>query len=235
QLQQEHGEAAGRVAEALRKAKELAPDEPDLLDKLQDAVGGAFVDLSNSIADGVDQAWNFVQDHAELLSKLSDVAGDLGNMLGIASDLVPDPAGMVLGAVSAGLGVAALEGHLTAKAAGADVALETLTFDGLGAITSVAGVIPGVPKSGALAITAGGYALLAEQLGGEAAAGAMGKQFEGPINDFKSYWVPKDTNQVAVAAASWAGMAAWNAAQAGVAADTAPERARERAEDEVWN
>jgi chromosome segregation ATPase len=40
QLQQEHTEAAARVAEALRKAKELAPDEPDLLDQLTDAGGG---------------------------------------------------------------------------------------------------------------------------------------------------------------------------------------------------
>lgn len=242
QLQQEHTEAAGRVAEALRKAKELAPDEPDVLDKLGDAVSGALGDLANTLQDGVDQAWDFVQDHAELISKLSDVTGDVGNALGVVSDFVPDPAGMVVGTVAAGLGVAALEGHLTAKAAGADVATETLTFDALGAVTSIAGLVPGVPDSAAKAITIGGYGLLGEQVGGEIAADAMDKKFEGPICDFQNYWVPKDEGQVAVVAstlvagpAPWAAVAVGNAVDAGVQADNAPDRARRRAEDEVWN
>jgi uncharacterized phage infection (PIP) family protein YhgE len=242
QLQQEHTEAAGRVAEALRKAKELAPDEPGLLDKLSDAAGGALVDLTNTIADSADDAWDFVQDHAELLSKLSDVVGDIGNGLGVISDVVPDPAGMVVGAVAAGLGVAALEGHLTAKAAGADVATETLTFDALGAVTSIAGVVPGVSDSAAKMITAGGYTLLAEQLSGEVAAGAKGKKFEGPIGDYKAYWIPRSEGQAVAVASSlvvgpapWAVVAVENAADVGVQADNRPERRRERAEDEVWN
>ncbi|MEV6873991.1 putative T7SS-secreted protein [Amycolatopsis sp. NPDC051128] len=235
QLQQEHTEAAGRVAELLRKAKEPAPDEPDVLDKLSDAVGGALGDLTNTLADGVDEAWDHVEDHAELLSKLSDVTGDLGNMLGIASDFVPDPAGMVVSAVATGLGVAALDGHLLAKAAGADVAPETLTFDALGAATSLAGLIPGLPDSAAKIVTAAGWGLFAEQVSGEAAAAAMGKDFEGPIGDIKNYWVPKDVTQDVVFPVSPAGVAYWNATEAGVDADNAPERRRERAEDEVWN
>ncbi|MFJ7211536.1 putative T7SS-secreted protein [Amycolatopsis sp. NPDC098790] len=235
QLQQEHTEAAGRVAAALRKAKELAPDEPDLLDKLGDAVGGALADLSNTLANSVDQAWDFVQDHAEVISKLSDVVGDLGNGLGVVSDAVPDPAGMVLSGIATGLGIAALEGHATAKLAGADVAPETLTFDALGAVTSLVGVIPMVPDSAAKAMTVAGYGLVAEQVGGELAADAVGKQFEGPIGDFKNYWIPKSTAQEAGMAFSWAGVAALNAADAGAQADNAPERRRERAEDEVWN
>lgn len=236
QLQQEHADAAGRVAEALRKAKELAPD---VLDKLSDAVGGALGDLTNTIADGVDQAWNFVQDHAELISKVSDVMGDIGNGLGVLSDVLPPPADEIAGAVATGIGLGALSGHAIAKAAGADVAPETLAFDAMGAVTSLAGMVPGVPT---WALKLGTYGLPVEQVTGEAVAGATGKSFEGPFGDFESYWIPKDAGQWAAAGSSivlgpapWAAVALGNATEAGVQADNAPDRRRERAEDEVWN
>ncbi|MCR6481256.1 hypothetical protein M8542_00335 [Amycolatopsis sp. OK19-0408] len=236
QLQQEHTEAAGRVAEALRKAKELAPDEPDLLDKLGDAVGGALGDLTNTLADGADQAWDFVQDHAELISKLSDVMGDIGNGLGVLSDALPPPVGEITSAVATGVGIGALGGHALAKAAGANVSSETLIFDVAGAATSLAGLVPGVPDT---AIKVGTYGLLADQAVGEVAGG---KDFESPWDDFQNYWVPKDGGQVAVVAgtliagpAPWAAVALGNATEAGAQADNAPERRRERAEDEVWN
>jgi hypothetical protein len=229
QLQQEHTDAAGRVAEQLRQAKELAPDEPELLDKLGDAVGGAFVDLSNALADGVDQAWNFVQDHAEVLSKVSDVVGDIGNVLGVAGDFLSDPAGTVVGAVGAEFGFAALSGHGVAAMAGADVAPETLVFDIAGAATTLVGLVPGVPDWAVKAMT---YGLLREQELGEVLGGG---NFESPLDDFKNYWVPKNADQLAVAGVSWAGVAVWNATDAGIQADNAPERRRARAEDEVWN
>jgi hypothetical protein len=236
QLQQEHTDAAGRVAELLRKAKELAPDEPDLLDKLGDAVGGALVDLSNALSDSVDQAWDFVQDHAELIAKVSDVMGDIGNGLGFLSDVIPDPAGEVVGALATGLGLGALSGHAMAKVAGADVAPETLMFDALGAGTSLLGLVPGAPEA---AIKASTYSLVHEQLVGEALSGG---RLEGPFGDFKSYWMPKDGTEWAAVATSvftgpapWAAMAIGNAAEAGMKADNAPENRRERAEDEVWN
>ncbi|GHG38715.1 MULTISPECIES: putative T7SS-secreted protein [Amycolatopsis] len=236
QLQQEHTEAAARVAEQLRKAKELAPDEPDLLDKLSDAVGGALVDLSNTLADGVDEAWNFVQDHAELVSKLSDVIGDIGNGLGVLSDVLPSPAGEVTSLVATTFGLAALGGHTVAKAAGADVAPETLIFDAAGAATSLAGINPMMPDT---VIKVATYGALATQLGAEAVAG---KNFESPWDDFKNYWVPKDMGQVAAVAGTlvagpgpWAAVAVGNAADAGAQADNAPDRRRRRAEDEVWN
>ncbi|MFG1640814.1 WXG100 family type VII secretion target [Amycolatopsis sp. NPDC049252] len=232
QLQQEHTEAAARVAEQLRKAKELAPDEPGLLDKLGDAVGGALTDLSNALADSVDQAWDFVQDHAELLSKTSDVTGDIGNILGFAGEFLPPPADVVVGAVGTSLGVAALAGHATAAAAGADVAPETLTFDGIGAATSLIGIVapPGV---GGL-MKGLGYGAFGAQFQFDAVSQVLGGSFEGPISDFKSYWLPKDAGDWAMALSPGAG-AYLNAAEAGVKADNAPERRRERAEDEVWN
>lgn len=239
QLQQEHTEAAGRVAEALRKAKELAPDEPGLLDELGDAVSGALGDLTNTLADGVDDAWNFVQDHAELISKLSDVVGDIGNGLGILSDVLPPPVDEVAGGVATGMGLAALSGHALAKTAGADVAPETLAFDAMGAATSLAGMVPGVPT---WALKLSTYGLPAEQFAGEVVAGATGKSFEGPWGDIKNYWIPKDAGQLALTGsaivagpAPLAAVALQNATEAGVQADSAPERRRERAEDEVWN
>uniref|UniRef100_UPI000A3926CE hypothetical protein n=1 Tax=Amycolatopsis kentuckyensis TaxID=218823 RepID=UPI000A3926CE len=229
QLQQEHTDAAARVAEQLRTAKEAAPDEPDLLDKLGDAVGGALADLSNTLADGVDEAWNFVQDHAEVLSKVSDVVGDLGNVLGVVGDFLPDPAGTVVGAVAAELGFAALTGHGVAALAGADVAPETLVFDAAGVATTLIGLAPGVPD---WVVKGTAYGLLREQEIGEVVGG---DKFESPLDDFKNYWVPKNAEQWAAAGVSWAGVAFWNAADAGVQADSAPERRRARAEDEVWN
>jgi phage shock protein A len=236
QLQQEHTDAASRVAEALRKAKELAPDEPDVLDKLSDAVGGALSDLANTLADGVDDAWDFVQDHAELISKLSDVVGDIGNGLGVLSDVVPPPADKVASGVATALGLSALTGHAVAKAAGADVSSETLFFDAAGAVTSLVGAADVLPDT---AIKVATYGLLVDQAGGEVAGH---KDFESPWDDLRNYWVPKDMGQAAVVAgtlvagpAPWAAMALGNAADAGMQADNAPARQRERAEDEVWN
>ncbi|MEV6621644.1 putative T7SS-secreted protein [Amycolatopsis sp. NPDC051106] len=233
QLQQEHTEAAAGVAEALRKAKELAPDEPDLLDQLTDAVGGALVDLSNTLADSVDEAWDFVQDHAEVIAKVSDVSGDIGNALGLVGEFLPDPAKEIVGAVATGFGVAALAGHATAKLAGADVATETLIFDGLGAVTSLVGTFapPGVEA----AMKGIGYGALDTQLKLDVGARAAGVSFEGPIGDLVNYWVPKDATQAAASFVSPAGVAYWNAAEAGAKADNAPDRRRARAEDEVWN
>ncbi|MGW4520779.1 putative T7SS-secreted protein [Amycolatopsis sp. NPDC004378] len=240
QLQQEHGEAAARVAEALRKAKELAPDEPDVLDKLADAVGGAMGDLANTLADSAAQAWDFVQDHAEVIAKLSDVAGDVGNVLGLVGEFLPPPVNLAVGAVATGLGVTALEGHAVAKVAGADVAPETLIFDGIGTGTSLIGSF--LPPGGEIAMKAIGLGAVGAQFQTDAATEVAGMDFEGPIDDFKNYWLPKDAGQWAAAASSvvagpapWVAVAVGNATQAGVQADNTPERRRERAEDEVWN
>ncbi|WP_326956705.1 putative T7SS-secreted protein [Amycolatopsis sp. NBC_01286] len=232
QLLTEHTGAAGRVAELLRKAKELAPDEPDLLDELSDAVGGALTDLSNTLADSVDEVWNFVQDHAEVISKCSDVTGDIGNVLGFVGEFLPPPVNVVVGGVATGMGVAALAGHATAAAAGADVATETLIFDGIGAGTSLIGTFapPGVEG----VMKGLGYGAFGAQLQIDGASQTLGGSFEGPISDFKSYWLPKDADDWA-AVVSPGASAYMHAVEAGTRADNAPDRRRERAEDEVWN
>ncbi|ANN14926.1 hypothetical protein SD37_04150 [Amycolatopsis orientalis] len=242
-LLDQHTSAAARVADLLRKAKELAPDEPDLLDDVVNAVTGVVTDLVNASADAVDAAWDFVQDHAELLSKMSDVMGDIGNLLGVASDLLPSPVGEVTSVVAAGFGVAALGGHSVAKAAGADVAPETLTFDGVGALTSLVGVIPGVSDTAVKVATfAGlaGYGALGVQIGMDTAGEIQGRKFEGPIDDFKNYWRPKDGAQWAMAGSSiifggtpLAAVAMGNAVVQGAEEDR--KNAQERAEDKAWS
>ncbi|MFK0247458.1 putative T7SS-secreted protein [Amycolatopsis azurea] len=242
-LLEQHTSAAARVADLLRKAKELAPGEPDLLDEVVDAVTGVVTDLVNTTADMVDAAWDFVQDHAEMLSKMSDVMGDIGNLLGVVSDVIPPPVGEITSVVAAGFGVAALGGHAVAMAAGADVAPETLTFDGIGALTSLVGVIPGVSDTVVKVTTAAGlagYGALGAQIGMDTAGEIQGRKFEGPIDDFKNYWVPKDGAQWAVAGSSLifggaplAAMAMGNAIEQGAAEDR--KNAQERAEDKAWS
>jgi hypothetical protein len=162
--------------------------------------------------------------------------GDIGNGLGVLSDVLPPPAKEVASVVATGLGLGALGGHALAKAAGADVSTETLTFDLAGAATSLAGLAEVLPDA---VIKGATYGLLVDQGIGERVGG---KDFESPVDDFRNYWVPKDMGQAAVVAgtlvagpAPWAAVALGNAADAGMQADNAPARQRERAEDEVWN
>jgi hypothetical protein len=237
-LLDQHTEAAGRVADLLRKAKELAPDEPGLLDDVVNAVKSVVTDLVNTAADVVDAAWDFVQDHAELLSKMSDVMGDIGNLIGIASDFMPPPAGEIASIVATGFGVAALGGHSVAMAAGADVTPETLLFDVVGAGTSLVGLIPGVPDT---AIKGVGYGALMLQTEADAVGELTGGyKFEGPIDDFKNYWIPKDGAQWAMTGSSvifgpapWAAVAMGNAIEQGAEADR--QNAQKRAEDKAWS
>ncbi|KFU81594.1 hypothetical protein SAMN04489729_5865 [Amycolatopsis lurida] len=235
----QHTSVAARVADLLRKAKELAPDEPDLLDDVVDAVTGVVKDLVNLTADVVDAVWDAVQDNAEVLSKVSDVVGDAGNLLGLAGEFIPPPAGDVVSAVGTSLGVVATAGHATAAFAGADVSPETIAFDLAGVATSGLGALfPNSPWIKPL-----GLGSVGAQFQTDAGTEVAGLSFEGPIDDFKNYWWPKDAGQAAMASASifnglpilWGAVAVGNAAEAGVAADNTPERRRERAEDKAWS
>ncbi|AXB43331.1 putative T7SS-secreted protein [Amycolatopsis albispora] len=233
-LLEQHGQLAERTAALLRQATELAPDEPGLLEKAFDALGELTTDTVNAVADAYGAIENFVQDNANVVAKVSDVAGDIGNVLGVLSDVVPEPAGAIVGAVSAGFSLGALAGHTTAKLAGAEVAPETLVYDGLGALTSVAGVFApsGVPATSVL--KGAGYGLLASQFAGEGMSAATDVPWESPVDDFLNYWVPKDPGQGALSFLSPAATAFWNAAEQGHEADQRPGRGHERGRDKVW-
>lgn len=240
-LLQQHTEIAERTAELLKRARELAPEEPGLLAKGLDALGDMVQDLANFALDTADAMWNVVQDNANLIAKLSDVVGDIGNILGVVGDFLPPPAGEIVGAVATGFGVAALGGHALAMAAGGDVAPETLIFDAIGAATSLGGIF--TPPGGSAALKVIGYGAIGLQTGIDAGSNAAGdeKAFEGPIDDFKNYWVPKNGAQWAVSGSSLilgpgpaAAVAFYNAAEQGHAEDTKLDNRVERARDKAW-
>ncbi|QWF81704.1 putative T7SS-secreted protein [Amycolatopsis sp. CA-230715] len=242
-LLEQHDRVADGIAVMLDKARELAPDEPSLLGKMIDGALGALGDLANGIGDIADQIGNFIADHANVIAKISDVLGDIGNALGFIGGFLPPPVGEVFGAVGTGLGLTATLGHAVAGAAGADVKPETYVFDALGTAMSAVGAL--APPEADLAVKFGGFALLGEQLGGDAGARSIGRAFDGPIGDFENYWKPQNETQAAIeAAAATTGfalpgtataIALWNAVDQGQDADNAPERVRERDEHEVWD
>lgn len=100
------------------------------------------------------------------------------------------------------------------------------------------GSIPEVPDGLVKGIA---YGTLGVQMQTDAAGELSGGyKFEGPIDDFKNYWIPKDGAQWAMAGSSvifggapWAAVAMGNAIEQGAAEDA--KNARKRAEDKAWS
>lgn len=224
----QHGELAEQVADALDKARELAPDEPGLIDGALEAIGGLLEDVGNAILDGAQEVWNFVEDHANLIAKLSDVVADISTMVGVVADWVPGLPGAALDAVSMGLSMGALQGHTLAMSAGGDVAPETIALD-------IMGTVPFLPDgfgTGSLA-GQGLTELLPEDMLGDDPATTF--------DDLGDYWVPENTAQGVFSGSFLFGFtpgpaitAFWNAGEEGVAEDNDPERQMELAEDRIW-
>ncbi|UKD59192.1 hypothetical protein L3Q65_21520 [Amycolatopsis sp. FU40] len=131
-LQAQHLDLAGQVAAALRKAKDEAPEEPGLLDKIGDAIG--------KIADGIKnlagKVWNWVKEHADVIAKIGDVLSTIGTVL---STIAPFTAaipivGEVVAAAAIGFSAGAMAAHGLAKAAGANVSWSSIAFDAVGMI-----------------------------------------------------------------------------------------------------
>ncbi|GAB3355602.1 putative T7SS-secreted protein [Amycolatopsis echigonensis] len=128
----QHGDLAGQVAEALRKAKDEAPEEPGLLDKIGDAIG--------KMADGIKKlagdVWGWVKEHADVIAKIGDVLSTVGNVLGVvalATSWIPG-VNAVTAAAAVGVSAAAAGTKLLAKAAGADVSWGSIAMDAVGVI-----------------------------------------------------------------------------------------------------
>lgn len=224
----QHGELAEQVADALDKARELAPDEPGIIGGALEAIGGLLDDVGNAILDGVHEMWNFVEDHANLIARLSDVVADLSSMIGVASDFMPPFIRQAVGEVSQGLSMAALAGHGVAKLAGGDVPYETLAFDFAGSLPS--------PR-GTDTVTLAGQVIANETITDE----NVGYDFATLFDDLDNYWVPENTTQGVLTGSFLAGFtpgpaitAFWNAGEEGVAEDNDPERQMELAEDRIW-
>ncbi|MFE0023073.1 WXG100 family type VII secretion target [Amycolatopsis sp. NPDC059021] len=234
---EQHGKIAQEVAAELTRARELAPEEPGLLDEVVGALTNAVKDFANDVADVADKIGNFVQDHANTIAKLSDVAGDIGNGLSVLSEALPPPVQEIVGGVATGLGVVALAGHASAKAAGAEVSDQTLIMDSIGAGTSLIGTL--VPDT-ALAAKVLGYGAVDLQIFSETPVFGKRANKEGPIADFLNYWIPRNPSQAVSAAAGvlapplLAVHPAINAATDGMKEDSKLERREQLDRSRVW-
>lgn len=144
------------VANRLRGAMEIAPDEPGLFDKIGDAISdlsGTFGEYLETVTEGIaklaDDVVQWVEDHAANIAAVGDVLAAASALLGGVSVLllglaaavkVPHIAGPLaliggsIGEVSAGLSAAALVVHGAARLAGAEVTDRTIAQDAVGAI-----------------------------------------------------------------------------------------------------
>lgn len=190
-LREHHDEAAERIADLIDRAREIAPDKPGMLsgalDALGDALSDAFNDVIDFATDVIQEIGDFIADNANLIAQISTILGDISTVIGVVADFLPPPADTIVGAVSLGLGVYALGGHLLAKAAGADVSWETIMLDSVGVGTGLVGLIPLVP---------GGVANAAFQAGYEGAARFNGEDGGTTVGKF----IPRDGRQWAMAA-----------------------------------
>lgn len=131
----QHEELVSEVANALRRAKDEAPAEPGLLDR----VAGAFVDGVKYLAAA---AWKWVQDHAGLIARFGDLMSTISTVLGVIAIVTAplEPVGVVFAAAAAGTSLMALGAHGLAKAAGAHVGWGSMAGDALGALPFIGGV-----------------------------------------------------------------------------------------------
>ncbi len=144
-LKYQHDEAAERVAEAVRRASEAAPDEPGLLDRIGDAIES----LAEAQAMLANQVWDWVKNHANAIAAVGDVLSTVSAVVGAAgvglvavgmafppAEVILAPTAGVLEIASSGFAAGAFALHGTARIAGGEdvVSNRTLAQDGLGMI-----------------------------------------------------------------------------------------------------
>ncbi len=177
---------------------------------------------------------DLLQDNANLIGKVSDVVGDVSTILGLASDAVgtvknpiAQAASEALGGASLGTGIAALGGHAVSKAAGGDVADETLQWDAEAVTFGAAGTPYGTTR------------VVAHQALAELASSGDDPNPSTFFNDLGAYWRPRNDWQVAGALVPSTPVQLVvpfsNAVHDGMAADDLGQRARDeaRARDRV--
>ncbi len=140
----------------------------------------------------LERATDFLRDNANLINNVSDVVGDVSTILGLAGDAVgsakhpiAQAAGEVLGNASLGLGIAATGGHYVAKAAGAEVADETLQWDRQAVLAGLLDQPYGTPG------------VVAAQAAAELAATGDDHNPSTFFNDLGKYWQPRNGWQYA--------------------------------------
>jgi hypothetical protein len=216
-LLEQHLGLADEVAQALDRAREIAPEEPGFFERLGETLGRALDDAVEGIRDSLvalaEASWQLIEDNANLIAAVSDVLANLSTMIGAAGDILaffPTPVTLSLdtafNVVGIGLQGLALGGHLLAKEAGADVHDFTIAMDIYGLASGAVGAIPGPTGS---ILDAGG--LLAQ---GGVEIGTDGKTptFWGDLGD---YWVPKNPIQAGLYGGVGLAVPFWNAIEQG--------------------
>ncbi|WBB59108.1 hypothetical protein O7599_26410 [Streptomyces sp. WMMC500] len=140
------------VANRLRGAMEIAPDEPGLFDKIGDTISdlsGSFGEYLETVTEGIaklaDDVVQWVEDHAaniaavgDVFAAVSAVFGAISTALYIATAATKIPhlalAAAAFGNVAEGTATLAFAAHGLARLAGADVSDRTLAQDAAGAI-----------------------------------------------------------------------------------------------------
>jgi hypothetical protein len=103
-LSQEYQEEGGRAAERLKKASDIAPNEPGMWDKFTDAIGDALKQIAWAITNPTE----LLAKIAPLLKVIGDIAGFLSPILGLMA-LIPGL--QWLAGISLALGAVALVAH----------------------------------------------------------------------------------------------------------------------------
>lgn len=140
------------VANRLRGAMEIAPDEPGLFDKIADTISdlsGSFGEYLETVTDGIaklaDDVVQWVEDHAANIAAIGDVFAAVSAVLGAVSTAlyiataatkIPHLAvvAAAFGKAAEGTATLAFAAHGLARLAGADVSDRTLSQDAAGAI-----------------------------------------------------------------------------------------------------
>jgi hypothetical protein len=130
----QHEELASKVADALRRAKDEAPEEPGLVDEVC-----TFI---NDVKHTASAAWRWVQHHAHVIAQFGDLMSTISTVLGVLAIItIPfGPVSAALAGTAAITSLAALGTHGLAKAAGADVGVDSMALDAIGTLPFIGGI-----------------------------------------------------------------------------------------------
>ncbi|MGH3771858.1 MAG: putative T7SS-secreted protein [Pseudonocardiaceae bacterium] len=131
----QHEELVSEVANALRRAKDEAPEEPGLL-------GWIVSRFVNEVKHLASTTWKWVQDHADLIAQIGDLLSKVGTVLSVLAIITAPfpPVGAIFAGAAAVTSLMALGTHGLAKAAGADVGWGSMVDDAIGALPFIGGV-----------------------------------------------------------------------------------------------
>lgn len=193
-LFERHEQRAGQVARALNAAASSAPDQ-GFFDKLGELFN-AFAELAKDI-------WQFIQDNAHTIGNIADVISNISTALGViglALDAtgVGAPAGAIVGGISAGIAAVAAVGHGLAWLGGDESSGESFLWDVAGVATFGIGkgVKAGSDVFGEVAELGWGAGVLGFTQGFQFGRDAEDSSNTTIVDNFKDYWVPKDSDQL---------------------------------------